>query len=456
MNEKSVLDNIQLEDENISKAESISVNLKIIGFSEQQRPLNVVFIGQNKSELRIFIMAGQHGDEADGRKAVLRLATQSNQSYSETLSSAQLAILLDANPDGSNQATRENSLQIDLNRDHQRLDAKETRAIHDFVRLWRPHLIVDVHNYPPRRKLLLAENRIIDYDVFLDTPTNPVVNLFPNQEVVTENLVRTVKSELNSFGFSCERYLLLKGSGRARGSTLDLVDARNSLAVRYETLTILVEGRDSTKNDNRITREKLVSAQYQALRSIIRWASSHQILLTSKTIVDKGKLVPIRYKYYPSNRTFEMKYKNALTGERETVPLQVYLKDVKISKLVELPRAYAIPRDELKALKILDRHAFRSEISKPYCVEEVESYSIDRTTNKTPESQIMNRKDDNFVVKKEKRTLEGYRIFRTDQLGGPALALFLEPRSQYGLVGHGDLSMSLSHQKTVYPILRIP
>ena len=425
------------------------VNQKTIGYSEEGRPLNVIFAGQNESKLRIFIIAGQHGDEANGREAVLKLGT-TDESFPET-PSAQLAILLDANPDGSYRATRKNSKQIDLNRDHQRLEAKETRAIHDFARSWNPHLIIDVHNYPPRRKHLIAENRVIDYDVFLDTPTNPAVDLFSDQEALSDALLTTVQSDLSPHGYSCERYLLLKPQGKARRSTLDISDARNSLALRFGVLTVLLEGREPTEDDDFRAVKKLVSAQHQALLSIIRWAVNHETILTSgpKTVEDE---IPIRYKYYPSNKNFEMKYRNALTGKSEIVPLQYYFADVKITESVRLPRSYAVPQDQVKVLEILDRHEFDSELSNGPRVEDVESYSLisAETLGGTKDKPTSN-----LTLKKESKSLEGYRIFRTDQVGGRTLALLLEPRSRYGLRRHADLRIPLSRRNPDYPILRI-
>ncbi len=452
MDEKLLLVETRSSDENKSGSEY--QHQKIIGFSELGRPLKVVFIGNDESNLRIFVIAGQHGDESNGRKSVLRLASMSDKSHSSLPTSVQLAILLDANPDGSSAATRENSSKIDLNRDHQRLEAKETRAIHDFTRLWRPHLIIDVHNYPPRRKNLIAENHIIDFDVFLDTPTNPAVDLFQNQEPLTQDLVRWVGSDLDSKGFSCERYLLFKSSGKARRSTLDVTDARNSLALSYDSLTILLEGRNPTKLDDIDMRENLLSAQTHALCSIIKWAKTHAEILRAKSKTnEEGSIVPIRYKYYPSDKAPAIKYRNALTGQRETVSLQSYSAMIKISKSVKLPKAYAVPQAEEKTLEILERHGFHFELPKPSQLEEVEVYSSHGNIEAKSTSQRVKKRIDLFASR-EKRILNGYRIFRTDQLGGRALAVFLEPESKYGLVRYSNLNLSLS-QKPIYPILRV-
>ena len=63
---------------------------------------------------------------------------------------------------------------IDMNRDHLFLNARENRLIHSFIRSWKPNLIVDVHTYPPTREYLKKKNYAFYHDVLIDCPTNLV------------------------------------------------------------------------------------------------------------------------------------------------------------------------------------------------------------------------------------------------------------------------------------------
>ncbi|MDG7001391.1 MAG: hypothetical protein JRN15_20025, partial [Nitrososphaerota archaeon] len=82
------------------------------------------------------------------------------------------------------------------------------------------------------------------------------------------------------------------------------------------------------------------------------------------------------YKYHPSTRDLNVRYKNAITGESEILPLKVYSGAVRVLQSVTLPRAYAVPENLSEILQILDRHAFISSPSKTSRAERVESYPL--------------------------------------------------------------------------------
>jgi hypothetical protein len=208
-----------------------------IGFSEEGRPLEIIFAGQAEAQLRVFILAGQHGDEACSREAARAFAPLFRAQYEPYFASMRLAILADANPDGAAKNTRLNARGLDLNRDHLRLESRETAAIHHFVRAWQPHLIIDAHVYPSRRGHLLAQNLLYSQDLFVDVPTHPAVGAVMNQTAV-ENFFATMNEMLAQRGLSCERYTLVRPSGKVRHSTLHVCDARQTLALRHEVCTI--------------------------------------------------------------------------------------------------------------------------------------------------------------------------------------------------------------------------
>ncbi|HSB56462.1 MAG TPA: hypothetical protein VLD38_01440, partial [Nitrosopumilaceae archaeon] len=78
---------------------------KVIGFSEQGKPLIVQFIG-GTATLRIFILAGQHGDERYAKKAVNRLVSFISRHADKDFPLVQFAILSNTNPDGAFKRTR--------------------------------------------------------------------------------------------------------------------------------------------------------------------------------------------------------------------------------------------------------------------------------------------------------------------------------------------------------------
>jgi predicted deacylase len=79
--------------------------------------------GSRKSEARIYISAGIHGDEPAGPLAALKLMLQN-----QWPENAEIFLLPCLNPAGFTQNRRENIAGIDLNRDYRNPRAAETRA----------------------------------------------------------------------------------------------------------------------------------------------------------------------------------------------------------------------------------------------------------------------------------------------------------------------------------------
>ncbi len=447
MNNSHSIFNINEENYNSSKSE-------IIGSSEHGRPLTVTYLGNRLgSSFRIFIIAGQHGNEKYARKAVNHLIRSLNKNFNMDFPLISLAILSDANPDGSSQRTRRNAAGVDLNRDHQRLDSEETRAIHSFVRSWRPHLIIDVHNYRSRRKHLLANNHIIYYDIFIDTPTNLAVHQPLNKDKINEFL-KTIQSDLKSLNYSCERYTIVKPSGRVRHSTQNVIDARNSLSLRYNTLTVLLEGRKPTREEGKAGKEHIVSAQYQALYSILKWVQKHpyHFMDSPEYLPSEGDRIAVRSKYRRADHPLEIIFKNSITKSKDVVALSRYTPNLEVTKYIQLPTAYAVPIYKTKVIEILRRHGFTSQFSNPSKLDRVEYYSVKSV--KQANRQNKSPRKISLVVKVEHKRLDSYIIFPISQEGGHSLAIFLEPESKYGLHRYSDLDVQVLPNSD-YPILRV-
>lgn len=422
----------------------------VIGWSTEGRPLAVSWFGDPRTPLRVFILAGQHGDERYARKALRRLMKDLEERSDPHWSSIRLAILDDANPDGSLRKTRENAQGIDLNRDHIRLESPETRAVHGFVACWRPHLVIDVHNYPSRRRRFLSEDLVLDSDVFLDVPTNAALPVLLGQEQLQE-LLDCVRAELASHGYTFERYILVSAKGRARHSTPDVVDLRNSLALRYGAFTVLLEGRQPTRDDGKPKRQRLVAATRLALGAVLRWASSKPELLAPRTPVER-QVVTVRGKYQRAMFPALLPVRHVATGEARLVPIDRYTPDLRPVEWVALPQAYAVPDDRRNVLHALDRHGFQSCSPVDSAPHAVEASFIRRAVR----SRKQNRPPRRVVVEtvREKRTLDGYVLFPAGADGALFLAVLLEPGSKYGLHRYPDMELTVQ-EGTMYPVLRV-
>ena len=416
----------------------------VIGYSTLGKPVTVEFIGDKESSMRILIIAGQHGDEKYSKKAVEKLVINLKQ---RSTYSFYVAILMDANPDGYESNTRENSKSIDLNRDHIMLQSNETVAVHSFVQDWMPKIIIDVHNYPPRRKHLLKKHLILSHDIFVDIPTNPAILPILDDKQIDE-LFTELKSDLRSKGFSCERYTIFQKSGKIRHSTIDIKDARNSLSLRYDLFCIILEGREPLKKDGSDGEARTVSSQYDALYSIINWVEKNKMGFKKNThIPKKNELVPIRARYRDSNDILKMDLKNSKTKKTSEIHLKKYSPNIEITQFIEMPEGYVVPNSLTALLEVLKKHGF-SHDSKTNIQKQVEIYYLkysatrDKTTKKSIKKKIK-------II-----PMTDYVIFPIAQLGGRFLALLLEPRSKFGLHRFPELKLSFS-ENLEYPILRI-
>src|SRR5262245_11979737 len=74
-----------------SISEFASDDCEILGYSPYGRPVVVRYCGSRTADLRIFILAGQHGDEGDARDAAAELLVR--WSNGAMRSGAQLAVV---------------------------------------------------------------------------------------------------------------------------------------------------------------------------------------------------------------------------------------------------------------------------------------------------------------------------------------------------------------------------
>jgi hypothetical protein len=338
---------------------------------------------------------------------------------------------------------------VDLNRDHLRLTSAETQALHRFVRAWRPHLVVDVHQFPPRRRHLLARQLIFCHDVFLDVPTHPAAQ-HPALGDAGTRLLQPTLSALNAAGYRSARYTRVTKSGRVRHSTADVRDARNGLALRYQLPTVLVEGRGWSRGDGPAVKAHVLAGMQEALRLIVQWARENHARLTEAPLGPTA--VPIRTRYRPASSPCTLEFADPHSGLLRPVELpDRFTPHVETKARVNLPRAYAVPRTLPALVEVLRRHDFTLVPSARDRVERVERYWV--TGLKPPKPNRSPRKIE-LQVSTEHQPLHDYLLLSTAAGEGPALAVWLEPASKYGLARFADMGIPLTSQ-SAYPILRV-
>lgn len=407
------------------------IRTRAVGRSVEGRRIELAHRGPEPGEVRILVLAGQHGDEPWGRIAVRRwIARADDRAVAATASRPVTCLaVLDANPDGSRRNRRRNAHDIDLNRDHLLLEAPETRAIHETVRRYRPHLIVDVHNFPSRRRHLLARGWTIGADIQLAGATHPAIRTSMTM-AEEDGLILRIRSDLASRGFTAVPYTLFRRSGKARPSTLRVRDARNSLSLRYGIPTVLLEGRDPGRKGPSQGGLRTAEAQFEALRSIEAWASEHsEGLLRGPPIPEAGESVPLEARWTENGELWSVPFERAESGEAVRVPWPRFAGELRVRSRASLPRAYAIRNDLTELHALLARHGITGdaiERSRSALVEPVRSWEGPRETGASGTVA-------HSVPPPAPFDLAGYTSYSVHQRAGRALSVWLEAGPRSGL-----------------------
>lgn len=420
----------------------------VIGRSVEGHPIVAQFLGSETSQRRILIMAGQHGDEWLARAAVADFVSAWSRRQME-MAGMQLAVVANANPDGAQKRQRGNARGIDLNRDHQLLFAPETQAVHRLARTWHPHVVIDVHTYPPRRRRLLKRNLVHCHDVYVDCSNNPAACAVA--EMKRGEVVNDVVETLRRKGFQSHRYLLITASGRVRHSTPDVVDARNALALRYGVSGFLLEGRQPTQFDGRTAARRTRVALRTALERLLQRVSQCESLFASQDPRPADASVAIGSQYVERPPEGVPFYDLSIARTRLVQFDGPYSPHVEVTHRAAPTQAYAVPTACSELIDTLKRHGFHGTAAGRQ-TRAVEVYRILDVEH----SLLANRPPRRLgvICERTDRRLDGYRLYACNTETAPALAVFLEPQSKYGL--HRFSEIGLFFEAGVeYPVLRV-
>lgn len=124
---------------------------EILGHSENNIPIYKISIGTGK--IKILIWSQMHGNESTGTKALFDLFNfleKDNAELSEIiktiLTNCTIQFIPLLNPDGAINFTRENGINIDLNRDAVKRNAKESRLLREVLDTFNPKFCFNLHD----------------------------------------------------------------------------------------------------------------------------------------------------------------------------------------------------------------------------------------------------------------------------------------------------------------------
>lgn len=455
----------------------------------------------NRIKPTFLIVASQHGNEQSAKEAALWIIRDLTQGeLKPLLKKMNFLIIPQANPYGNFFDLRRNEQDLDLNRDHVKLESPEVETIHRVFRRWMPEVTMDIH-----------EKGDDYYRVSIGCVSN--ANIHQELQTFSRNVIlKEVEKGLKERKITFHEYLITQPMGidssagviyrnqetaeremMKRYSTTDLNDGRNSLGI-YETLSFIQEG--ASRHDLETLAER-TRWQYWGIRcfseSIARHADKVRNMVRKfrEALVEKAKvynaddLVHLRMDYArdPSQPTLAIKKFVRLesqvrgilkydkkAGEPVTLddlkpyPFPSYYKVeeetvknwfplVKPVLSVSRPLGYIIPASHFKVVEILLKHGIRTGVFTGDVVVDVEAYHINEIKpaeyDYLPPEKI---EVVNYTMKSPVK--KGDYYIPTAQEAANLIPCLLEPQSQYGLIRYWNLQL-VPEKGDIFPFYRV-
>ncbi|MEO1339055.1 MAG: hypothetical protein AAFV29_25655, partial [Myxococcota bacterium] len=358
---------------------------------------------------RALVVAGQHGDEPIAMNAVEAIAARHPPTEGQAV-----AFIHCANPDGRRARTRCTSAGVDLNRDHQRLQAPETQALHRFARAFSPQMVIDAHTFKPRRRFLLAHGLEWGADVMVELDNHP--GALDDYAERWKTWICPVMAQLAPEDVRLDRYLVASATGGLRVSSCDLVDGRNGLAASVGAVGILIEGREPSRRYGSAMRTR--RTMMRAIEVLLdRWMTTESVsAVEASTLHLDVRRRGAEISAFTLGQNDDEPRRRRLPGRP--------LVDVTAARPVAVPSAYGVPRQAHQLVALLARHGFApvepSAVAQTIAVEQTAVIRDGRPSKRTG---LLRRPD--LEWRNQRPRLDAHLYFSTEQPRGHRLVAML-------------------------------
>ncbi len=434
----------------------------------------------NRNKPTIMIAASQHGNEQSAKEAALMTVRDLAVGHLKPLlKQLNLLIIVQANPYGNFVDRRQNEQNLDLNRDHVKLESPETQAIHRVFRAWMPEVTLDIH-----------EKGNDYYRVSTGCVSN--ININPELERYSrQQIFPALEKSVSTDGFTWHEYLVSEamGSNQAAGapdrpaqgqrretllrpSTTDLNDGRNSLGI-YNTLSFIQEC--SSQHDLPTLQERS-QWQYSGIHALIRFVAENgkqvlQLVRNSRSELLREAAKPgpenvvyLKMEYVRDPKEPELKLsvferqpgaRSGAAQEPRIVTQVVTNWFPKVAARLAVPRpfGYIIPTERKDVIKTLLDHGISLGTFIRNASVEAETYVI---TEITPSAQdyVAPEKIEVQVQPGKHEARIGDFYVSLEQPAANLIPCLLEPQSEYGLIRYRMYNL-VPQKGDTFPFVRV-
>lgn len=455
----------------------------------------------NRNRPTFLLVASQHGNEQSAKEAALKILRDlAVGELKPLLNHLNVLIIPQANPFGNRFDQRRNGQDLDLNRDHVKLEAPEVRALHRVFRVWLPEMTLDVH-----------EKGDDYYRVSIGCVSN--VNIHPSLQTFSrDTMLSEVEKALGEKEITFKEYLVTQRMGidssagvtyrpedsgsresMMRYSTTDLNDGRNSFGI-YETFSFIQEGASRHDID---TLEARSNWQYYGIRFLMDSAARHGEAILSSVRDLRGELMA-KAKVYREDDLVHLSMLYAREKSQPTLTIRRFVRTaspargvlmvdkkagdtltsadiaplpssaeygveeevvlnwfpaVEPIKSVTRPLGYIVPAGLKDVVRNLFDHGIEVGIFTQDVYLEVETYQISDIIAAEydylpPQALEVEKKNIQAVVKK------GDYFISCAQPASNLIPCLLEPESQYGLIRYWSFNL-VPEKGGIFPFYRV-